>query len=160
MLSSLLSLSVMAATALASCPGNMEIVNQKCYLFGVADSREDALQQCQAADPKNHLWIINDKLEMDNVMGHFGKRLISPWAWTDGIWTEDVELFKNIWVWSSSQDRMSYYPDHPEEDCGGKCVEEDCGVNSAGKCATLSMNDAGVHSYQGCDCTASGIDIT
>merc|ERR1712198_151671 len=70
----------------ASCPGNMELINQKCYLYGTATSRDDALQQCKAADPNNHLWIINHKLEMDQVMEWFSKKkLISPWAWTDGV---------------------------------------------------------------------------
>merc|ERR1711973_740878 len=74
----LLSLAVLGTQA--NCPGTMELINQKCYMFGVASSRADALKQCQAVDPSNHLWIINHQLEMDQVMEWFSKRLIDVGA--------------------------------------------------------------------------------
>jgi hypothetical protein len=43
------------------------------YDAGTASSRDDALAQCQAIDPNNHLWIINHQLEMDQVMEWFSK---------------------------------------------------------------------------------------
>jgi len=140
----------------ASCPGNMELINQKCYLHGVATSREDALKQCKAADPNNHLWIINHKLEMDQVMEWFSKKLISPWAWTDGI--KKPHEAENIWIWESTGARISYEPDAEEGTiCDGHCVSDDCATAPMGDCVALSMNDVGTRSYQGCSCDEGGI---
>jgi len=143
----------------ANCPGDMEIVNGKCYLFGTATSKADAEKQCTDIDPDNHLWIVNDITEMENVMAHFSKKLVSPWAWTDGIKTDTIEEGHNIWSWSTSGARMSYYPDHPNQECGGNCVTQDCGTNEVGDCATMSMSGTGEHSYQACDCNTAGLQF-
>jgi len=145
---------VLVVGALANCPGDMELINAKCYLFGVASSREDALAQCKAVDPDNHLWVINHKLEMDQVMEWFSKRLISPWAWTDGI---KKPHSSDIWIWESTGARISYKPDAAEGDiCDGQCVSPDCATAPMGDCVALSLNDLGSRSYQGCSCAEAG----
>jgi len=151
----LLSLAVLGTQA--NCPGTMELINQKCYMFGVASSRADALKQCQAVDPSNHLWIINHQLEMDQVMEWFSKRLISPWAWTDGVKQPHHD---DVWVWESTGSRISYKPDGAEgEICDGSCVSPDCATAPMGDCVALSLNDVGARSYQGCSCDQGDINF-
>merc|ERR1719305_219429 len=148
----------LAAPATATCPDNMELINQKCYLFGTASSRDDALAQCQAADANNHLWIINHQLEMDQVMEYFSKRLISPWAWTDGV--RKAHDSTNHWIWETTGARISYSPDSAEgEVCDGTCVSDDCATAPMGDCVALSFNDVGVRSYQGCSCEEPDINF-
>eukprot|EP00088_Acartia_fossae_P036979 TRINITY_DN38171_c0_g1_i1.p1 TRINITY_DN38171_c0_g1~~TRINITY_DN38171_c0_g1_i1.p1 ORF type:complete len:223 (-),score=34.91 TRINITY_DN38171_c0_g1_i1:136-804(-) len=138
----------------ANCPGNMENINEKCYLYGSATSREDALKQCQDIDPTNHLWLINDLDEMDRILQHFQKRLIAPWAWTDGVKSDEMEGDHYVWKWSSSGNRISVNPS-ASVDCDGNCVANDCDNNAAGDCAALGLNDSKETSFQGCDCAAS-----
>merc|ERR1711860_303550 len=121
----------------------MELINGKCYLFGVANNRSDALAQCKAADSINH------QLEMDQVMEWFSKRLVTPWAWTDGIKKPHSET---EWIWESTGARISYKPDAPEGViCDGNCVN-DCANANMGDCVVLSMNEAAGRSYEGCGC--------
>jgi len=155
MFACLLAVVLVAASVEANCPGDMEQINGKCYIFGTANSRADAQKECTDIDAENHLWIINDKLEMTNVMHHFSKRMVTPWAWTDGIRGEADEAGNDIWTWSNSGARLSFDPEHDATDCGGTCVNEDCGIESVGDCATISMSDAGDMSFQACDCTAT-----
>ena len=38
-----------------------------------ASSREDAKAKCEAEAPGNHLWLINDQQEMENILEWFTK---------------------------------------------------------------------------------------
>jgi len=151
----LLTVAMVGVAVEANCPGDMEQINGKCYSHGVATSWAAAEEQCKDIGADNHLWILNDVLEMENVMKHFEKRMVTPWAWTDGIRTDADETGHDIWEWSQSGARLSYYPDHVGQDCAGTCVPEDCGTEEVGDCVTISMSSTGERSYQACDCKAS-----
>merc|ERR1712180_230613 len=54
--------------------------------------------------------------------------------------------------------RISYKPDGAEgEVCDGNCVSPDCATAPMGDCVTLSTNDVGTRSFQGCSCNEGGI---
>ncbi|XP_023328988.1 uncharacterized protein LOC111701795 isoform X2 [Eurytemora carolleeae] len=142
----------------ANCPGNMENIHGKCYMFDSASSREDAKAKCEAEAPGNHLWLINDQQEMENILEWFTKKnegkLIKPWAWTDGIKKPHTD---DIWIWESTGARINHVPDGAEgQICDGQCVSPDCGTATMGDCVTLSVNDLGARSYQGCACDEDG----